>query len=130
MDEKADEHQQDQESRYNYGFMAMFVSITTIGGIFYGYDSSIIGVAQMYFADDFPEITPTEIAFIVSIAMIGGAIGALISGTISDRYGRKPIILISVFIYIVGSLIIATSPSTGVLMLGRFIVGLSIGALH
>ena len=84
----------------------------------------------MYFGDDFAGISPAEIAFIVSIAMIGGAIGALTSGTISDRYGRKPIILVSAFIYTIGSLIIATSPSTGVLMLGRFIVGFSIGALH
>ena len=110
--------------------MAWFVSITCIGGVFYGYDSSMIGVAQLYFYDDWADITAAEIAIIVSIQMIGGAIGALVSGTISDRFGRRPIIMNAAFTYSVGSFIMAISPSINYLMLGRFILGLSTGCIH
>ena len=44
------EKQRDKkEQRHNSAFMAWFVSATCIGGVFYGYDSSMIGVAQLYF---------------------------------------------------------------------------------
>ena len=130
LDEQIDKRDVNVEARYNVGYMAWYVSITTIGGFFYGYDSSMIGVSQLYFSQDWPEITVGQISFIVSVAMIGGAIGALVSGTISDRYGRKPIILNAAFTYSIGTLIIAVSPSIALMMLGRFIVGLSIGAMH
>ena len=106
----------------------MLVPITTLGGFLFGYDTSIIGAAQFYFADDWPDITHGEIAFIVSIAMIGAAIGALMSGTISDFYGRKPVILGSAVLYTLGSVIMAMSGKIGILMLGRFVVGLGIGS--
>lgn len=67
---------------------------------------------------------------IVSITMIGGSLGALFSGTVSDRYGRRPVILSAAFTYTVGSMIMAISPSINLLLLGRFIVGLSIGCIH
>lgn len=60
--------------------------------------------------------------------MIGATLGSLVSGTFSDRYGRKPIILVSAVLYTVGAIIMALTPSISVLMIGRFVVGLGIGA--
>ena len=60
--------------------------------------------------------------------MIGAAIGALVSGTISDFYGRKLVILGSAVLYTLGSVIMAVSGRIGTLMLGRFVVGLGIGS--
>ena len=60
--------------------------------------------------------------------MIGATLGSLVSGTISDRYGRKPIILVSAVLYTLGAIIMALTPSISVLMIGRFVVGLGIGA--
>ena len=49
----------------------------------------MIAGAQLYFVDDWPEIQENQLALIVSIALIGAAIGALFSGNISDKIGRK-----------------------------------------
>ena len=83
----------------------------------------------MYFYADWPEITTGEIAVIVSISMFGAAIGALVSGPLSDRYGRRPMILVAAFTYGLGAFIIAVSQSVSVLIVGRFVIGLSLGAL-
>ena len=83
----------------------------------------------MYFYADWPEITTGEIAVIVSISMFGAAIGALLSGPLSDRYGRRPMILVAASTYALGAFIIAVSPSVSVLIIGRFVIGLSLGAL-
>ena len=64
----------------------------------------------------------------VSITMVGAAIGALFSGTISDCIGRKPVILMADFLFTGGSLIIAYAQTINYLIIGRFIVGLGVGS--
>ena len=129
MDELSENEEENDERKFNLGFMTWLVSVTVVGGFLFGYDFSIIGVAQMYFYADWPEITTGEIAVIVSIAMVGAAIGASVSGPLSDRYGRRPMILVAAFTYALGASIIAVAPSVSILIIGRFIIGLSLGAL-
>jgi SP family myo-inositol transporter-like MFS transporter 13 len=64
---------------------------------------------------------------IVSIAIIGALIGSLFSGLISDRYGRKPVILISDLLFILGSILMFKCNTLSQLVIGRFIVGMGIG---
>ena len=77
-----------KEATYNLCFMIRLVSIAALGGFLFGYDTGVIAGAQLYFSDDWPDITDSQIALIVSIALIGAAIGSLFSGSISDRIGR------------------------------------------
>ena len=62
------------------------------------------------------------------MALIGAAIGSLFSGTISDKIGRKPVILIADALFTIGAFMMAFAPSIAFLMLGRVVVGLGIGA--
>ena len=87
--------------------MIRLVLIAAIGGFLFGYDTGVIAGAQLYFVNDWPEITDAQIAGIVSIAMIGAAIGALFSGSISDRIGRKKVIIFSDVLFTVGSFLMA-----------------------
>ena len=64
---------------------------------------------------------------VVSITMIGAAIGALFSGNFSDNFGRKPVIIASDVFFTVGSLAASLAPTIWCLMLGRFILGLGVG---
>jgi len=59
--------------------------------------------------------------------LIGAAIGALFSGTISDRIGRKKVILTADVLFTVGSAIMGFAPTVGWLMFGRLIIGFGIG---
>ena len=71
----------------HFGFIALVTFISAIGGFLFGYDTSVIGGANLYIQDDFPEITNFTKGMIVSVTMIGAAIGSLIGGVISDKYG-------------------------------------------
>lgn len=62
------------------------------------------------------------------MALYGAAVGSLFSGTISDKIGRKPVILIADVLFTIGAIMMATAPSVAFLMAGRVIVGLGVGS--
>lgn len=68
--------------------MSQLTSIAAIGGFLFGYDTSSIAGSQLYFEDTWPAITTSEIALVVSLALIGAAVGSFFSGYVSDRVGR------------------------------------------
>ena len=100
--------------------------ISCIGGFLFGYDTSVIAGAQLYFEDDLPGITDFTISLIVSVTLAGAAIGSLMGG-ISDRIGRKPTIIISDIIFIFGAIIMSLAPTVTILIVGRFIIGIGLG---
>ena len=59
--------------------------------------------------------------------MIGAAIGAFVSGIISDRIGRKPVILLADVFFSVGSIVMAFAPNVNTLICGRVIIGFGVG---
>jgi MFS family permease len=64
----------------------------------------------------------------ITAAMPGGSfIGALVSGYLTDKLGRRKAIQIGCVIWIIGSIISCASQSIGMLIAGRFINGLSVG---
>ena len=93
----------------------------------FGYDTGIIGGAQLYFRDTWSDLSTVEREFIVSLALLGAFLGALIAGPLSDWLGRKPIIISSSFLFALGSLVMSWSPTRYALMAGRIIVGLAVG---
>lgn len=72
-------------------------------------------------------LTIFEQSTIVTSTIIGAWIFSLISGYSSDRFGRKPIILLSSIIFTIGSLTMGFANSSALLILGRFILGIAIG---
>ena len=102
--------------------------IAGLGGFLFGYDTGVIAGAQLYFKNDWPDITDSQTALIVSIALIGAAFGSLFSGSISDKFGRKKVIIIADVLFTVGAVLMATAPTIAWLMIGRLIIGVGVGA--
>jgi MFS family permease len=73
--------------------LVKLVCIASIGGLLFGYDTGIVAGAQMYFHESFPEITDSQIELIVSLTGAGACVGSLLAGPVSDRVGRKSVIL-------------------------------------
>jgi DHA1 family bicyclomycin/chloramphenicol resistance-like MFS transporter len=61
----------------------------------------------------------------ITACLLGLAIGQLIAGPVSDRYGRRRPLLIGVAAYIVFSVVCAVSPSVETLIVARFVQGLA-----
>jgi DHA1 family bicyclomycin/chloramphenicol resistance-like MFS transporter len=61
------------------------------------------------------------VQFTLSVYLAAVALGQLLIGPISDRYGRRPVLLCGLVLYIVGSLVCMLAPTIGVLNMGRVI---------
>ena len=77
--------------------------------------------------DTWEDITTEQKAEIVSIALVGASLGALTSGLLSDKIGRKKVILMADLFFTFGSLVMAGASQIWVLVIGRFFIGLGVG---
>lgn len=111
----------------NFKYLAIFTATSAIGGFLFGYDTGVIGGANIYIYDDLGHDNATVKETVVSIALLGAFIGALISSWLSDKYGRKKTIIIADIVFIVGSIIMACSIDVLMLIFGRFVIGLGVG---
>ena len=65
-----------------------------------------------------------QVQLTISSYLIGFAFGQILYGPISDRHGRKPVLLAAIAIYCAASLACALSPSIEVLIASRFVQAL------
>jgi len=96
--------------------------------MFDGYDAAVMGFIAPALIEHWG-ISRSAMGPILGAAMFGVALGALIAGPLSDRYGRKRVILLSVLIFSAFSLACAYAASPGQMALLRFIAGLGLGAV-
>ena len=73
---------------------------------------------------------PALIGWITSILMLGAIFGGILAGQLSDKYGRRKVILISSFVFAIGAIMGAVSPNLMIawLLASRILLGLGVGA--
>ena len=91
-----------------------------------GFDTQAIAFVAPLLSEEFG-IAKSEMGSIFSAALIGLMLGAFILSPISDRIGRKPVIIFSCALMGVFCLLTATADSARELMLYRFLTGLGLG---
>jgi sugar porter (SP) family MFS transporter len=110
----------------NRRFVYIVASIAALGGLLFGFDTGVISGALLFIRQDFHLNAFTE-GFIVSSLLLGAMVGAGVSGALSDRLGRRTIILVAAVIFAVGAIGAALSPSVETLIFFRFVLGLGVG---
>ncbi|MDQ2727711.1 MAG: sugar porter family MFS transporter [Actinomycetota bacterium] len=103
-------------------------AITALGGLLFGYDTGVVSGALLFLKDDFHHITSFQKELVTSLLLVGAAIGAIGAGRVADRIGRRPTILVTAAIFVVGVLGAASSPVFGVLLTARIVIGLAVGS--
>ena len=109
-------------SRYVY----VVAGLSALGGLLFGYDTGVISGALLYIKEDF-QLTSFLQGAIVSSLLVGAMIGALACGPLSDRFGRRIVILVAAIVFGVGALVAALAPNVATLVGGRVILGLAVG---
>jgi MFS transporter, DHA1 family, multidrug resistance protein len=66
----------------------------------------------------------TTIQLTLSLYLAAMAIGQLVMGPLSDRFGRRPVLLTGLVVFVIGSFICLLAPSSGILILGRVVQGI------
>lgn len=92
-----------------------------------GLDTGIIGFIAPALLDDWG-ITKPELAPVLSAALFGMSIGALISGPLSDKFGRKKVIVTTTLMFSIFTILCGFATSTQDLVIYRFITGVGLGA--
>lgn len=101
------------------------------GGILFGYDIGVMtGVLPFLQIDWHLTHNAAIIGWITSSVMLGAIFGGDLAGTLSDKFGRRKMILISSIVFIAGSLLSAVAPNQGqyYLIIVRIGLGLAVGA--
>ncbi len=105
---------------------ALIAVIAALGGLLFGYDTGVISSALLFIRDDFHLSTSGQ-SLVAGIVLVGAVIGASIAGSLSDRFGRRLVILVTALIFVAGALLSAFAGSVGLLLVGRLLIGAAIG---
>jgi MFS transporter, SP family, galactose:H+ symporter len=108
------------------GFVFAAAAFAALGGLLFGYDTGVISGALLFIRTQFALSTPQQ-GLVVSVVLVGAAVGALSGGHLADIFGRRLMLLVTAAIFVAGALVCAAAPSLIVLVIGRLIVGLGIG---
>ncbi len=106
--------------------VVLTAAIAGLGGLLFGYDTGVIASALLFITPDFG-LTSFESGLVVGAVPIGAVFGALGAGRLSDRYGRRLMILLSSVIFAAGALVSAAAGGTELLVIARLVVGVAIG---
>ncbi len=110
-----------------YGRRAVGLSVAAaVGGFLFGFDSSVInGAVSSIEADYTKEAILT--GFVVAVALLGCALGALVAGALSDRLGRLRVMLLGAIMFLVSSIGSGLTFSVPDLIVWRVLGGIGIG---
>ncbi|MGH9590488.1 MAG: sugar porter family MFS transporter [Terracidiphilus sp.] len=75
-----------------------------MGGLLFGYDWVVIGGAEPFYERYFHLDSPSIVGWAMSCALVGCLIGALSSGPLGNRFGRKRLLILAAFVFVVSSL--------------------------
>jgi sugar porter (SP) family MFS transporter len=106
--------------------VVLIAATAALCGLLFGYDTGVISGALLFFKKDFM-LSPFLQGVVTSSALAGATLGAGFSGRLADRFGRRPMVIVVAALFLVASLISAWAASTGMLITGRFLVGIAIG---
>ncbi len=89
----------DLKAEFNLRYIWLVSSVAALGGLLFGWDWVVIGGAKPFFERYFQLKDPALVGWANSCAMIGCLIGALIAGALSDKFGRKRLLILSALLF-------------------------------
>lgn len=115
------------QDRTNLGFIMRIVAVATIGGFMFGYDSGAINGTQDGLRHAF-RLDEAQLGLTVSALLPGCALGAFLAGRLADLWGRRAVMILAAFLFILSALASGAAPSAIILAVARFFAGVSVGA--
>lgn len=108
------------------GYLWRICLVASLGGILFGFDTAVIsgtfGMVEEQFA-----LSKIQVGWFGSSALVGAIVGAFFAGGLSDRWGRKPILMLSALLFFLSALFCAIPMDFFYLIVARLIGGLGVG---
>lgn len=100
-----------------------------LGGLLFGYDTGVISGAMLFINKELSiKAGSFENGFITASVLLGAILGAAIIGPMSDRLGRKKLLLTAAIIFFIGAMGSGFAPDYAVLVSSRVLLGVAVGA--
>jgi SP family xylose:H+ symportor-like MFS transporter len=116
------------EPRYNMPFIWSICLVAALGGLLFGYDWVVIGGAKPFYESFFGIWNrPYLQGWAMSSALVGCLVGALLSGALTDRFGRKRLLLLAGFLFIFSAVGTGLAWGLASFNIFRWIGGVGIG---
>ena len=116
-----------EKKKISSGFIYFFGSF---GGILFGYDIGVMTGALPFLEKDWNLTNALIVGCITSAVMFGAIFGGAVAGQLSDRFGRRKMILVSAVVFAVFAILSMVAPNNGsiYLIVVRTLLGLAVGA--
>ena len=107
-------------------FLYLVTIVAAVGGLLFGFDTGVISGANPFITGHF-NLNAHQEGFVVSSLVIACIIGASFSGKLSDRLGRKKVLIFAAVLFTLSALLSAVPRTYMELIIARFIGGLAVG---
>lgn len=109
-------------------FMYFVCLVSAMGGLLFGYDWVVIGGAKPFYEEFFGiAADPIMQGIAMTTALVGCLFGAMVAGALADRFGRKPLLIISAVLFTVSAVATGLFNDFTLFNIARFVGGVGIG---
>lgn len=117
----------ERRAELNLRYVWLISIVAAMGGLLFGWDWVVIGGAKPFFQRYFELTSEAQIGWANSCALIGCLVGALAAGALSDRFGRKRLLIIAALLFALTSLGNALASNFTIFIGWRICGGVAIG---
>ena|SRR5215204_1107024 len=100
--------------------------VSALGGYLFGFDFAVISGALPFLQKQFSLDAYWE-GFATGSLALGAICGCLFAGTYSDKYGRRPALLLAAAVFVISCLAMAFAPGRDFFIFSRFCAGIGVG---
>ena len=112
---------------YNTVYVWGIASVAALGGLLFGYDWVVIGGAKPFYEAYFGLTSPQLVGWANSCALVGCLLGSIVCSGLSDRLGRRKLLVLSAFLFAASSICTGLAHGFSTFVTWRIIGGIAIG---
>jgi sugar porter (SP) family MFS transporter len=112
---------------YNARYVWTISAVAALGGLLFGYDWVVIGGAKPFYERCFQLHSEHLVGWANSCALLGCLLGSIAAGGLSERLGRKKLLILSAFLFAVSSVLTGWAPVFAWFVVWRIVGGVAIG---
>lgn len=109
------------------GYVLLITLVAALGGLLFGYDWVVIGGAKPFYERFFQLSSAQLIGWANSCALLGCLLGSMIAGALSDRIGRKKMLIGAALLFAISSILTGWSNTFLLFVVWRIAGGIAIG---